>query len=134
MFKEIKTVIDDRLFVEYEPEKKEEETKTAGGIILTGTTANRMAKLPFKVARVLKAGNGMVDIYGKLIPMTIHEGDRVIIEAAGGFFRFTVGTRNFAILNEKQVIAVVTEEFRIEPNKELAAGGQCDPGMDLSQM
>lgn len=89
----------DRLVVE----RLEEDTKTAGGIIIPDTAKEKPQK-----AKVLAVGPGARDQNGKSIPMDVKVGDTVLFTKWGGS-EVKVDGKEYLILKESDVIGVVEE-------------------------
>ena len=62
--------LQDRIIVE----RVEEETKTAGGIIIPDTVSKEKPQ----EGKVIAAGKGKVTAEGKVLPLDVKEGDRVL--------------------------------------------------------
>jgi chaperonin GroES len=90
----------DRLVVE----RIEQESKTAGGIIIPDT-----AKEKPQQAKVLAVGPGTYDSNGKLLPMHVKVGDKVLFTKWGGNEIKIEGTE-YVILKESDVIGVLEEK------------------------
>jgi chaperonin GroES len=88
----------DRLIVE--PIEREE--KTASGIILPET-----AKEKPQEGTVLAVGPGRKDDDGKLIPMDVKEGDRVLYAKYAGTEVKLPGDRKVLVLKESDILAIV---------------------------
>ena len=88
----------DRLIVE----PIEQEEKTASGIILPET-----AKEKPQEGTVLAVGPGRKDEEGKLIPMDVKEGDRVLYAKYAGTEVKLPDERKVLVLKESDVLAIV---------------------------
>jgi chaperonin GroES len=88
----------DRLIVE----PIEQEEKTASGIILPET-----AKEKPQEGKVLAVGPGRKDEDGKLIPMDVKEGDRVLYAKYAGTEVKLPDDRKVLVLKESDVLAIV---------------------------
>mgnify|MGYP000021927133 CR=1 FL=1 len=88
----------DRLIVE--PIEREE--KTASGIILPET-----AKEKPQEGTVLAVGPGRKDENGKLIPMDVKEGDRVLFAKYAGTEVKLPNDRKVLVLRESDVLAII---------------------------
>ncbi|MBV8939498.1 MAG: co-chaperone GroES [Alphaproteobacteria bacterium] len=89
----------DRLLVE----RLEEDTKTAGGIIIPDTAKEKPQK-----AKVLAVGEGARDESGKRIPMDVKVGDTVLFTKWGGS-EIKVEGKEFLVLKESDVIGIIEE-------------------------
>ena len=79
----------------------EGEAKTAGGIIIPDS-----AKEKPQEGEVVAAGKGKVGDNGKLVPLDVKRGDRVLYGKYSGT-EVTVDGETFVILREEDVLAVV---------------------------
>lgn len=78
----------------------EAEETTKGGIILTGT-----AKEKPQTAQVIAVGEGAV-VDGKLVPMTVKVGDKVIISKYSGT-EVKLDGCEYVIVKEDDILAIV---------------------------
>ena len=78
----------------------EAEETTQGGIILTGT-----AKEKPQTAEVIAVGDGAV-VDGKLVPMTVKVGDKVIISKYSGT-EVKLDGNEYIIVKEDDILAIV---------------------------
>lgn len=81
--------------------KAEETTKS--GIILAGT-----AKEKPQVAVVIAVGEGKHDDNGKLIPMVVKEGDKVLTRKYGGT-EVKLDGEEYTLIGQNDILAVVTD-------------------------
>ncbi len=79
----------------------EEDEKTAGGIIIPDA-----AKEKPQQGRVIAVGPGRRDDKGKIIPMDINKGDRVLFSKYGGNEVNLDGDEHL-IINEDDVLAIL---------------------------
>ena len=79
----------------------EAEETTKGGIILTSA-----AKEKPEIAEVIAVGEGEKTEDGKLIPMTVKVGDKVIIAKYTGT-SVKLDGNDYSIVSEKDILAVV---------------------------
>lgn len=79
----------------------EAEETTKGGIILTSA-----AKEKPEVAEVVAVGDGEKNEDGKLIPMTVKVGDKVIIAKYTGT-SVKLDGEDYIIVSEKDILAIV---------------------------
>jgi chaperonin GroES len=89
----------DRLVVE----RVEEDTKTAGGIIIPDTAKEKPQK-----AKVLACGPGARDDNGKYIAMDVKVGDIVLFTKWGGN-EVKIDGKEYLILKESDVIGILEE-------------------------
>jgi chaperonin GroES len=82
--------------------RQEEERTTASGIVIPDAAA----KKPLQ-AEVIYVGPGKLDNNGKLIPMSVKPGDKVLVanEWAGKEFKFD--GQDYLKLSEEEIIGVV---------------------------
>ena len=79
----------------------DEETKTAGGIIIPDTAKEKPSE-----GIVEAVGNGFRADDGKIIPMSVKVGDRVLFAKWGGT-EIKVGAETRLIVKESDILAVV---------------------------
>lgn len=89
----------DRIIVE----RIEEETKTAGGLIIPDT-----AKEKPQQGRVVAAGKGKVTEDGKVLGMDVKVGDRVLFGKYAGT-EIKVEGKEFLMMREDDVLGVVEQ-------------------------
>jgi chaperonin GroES len=80
--------------------KEQAEKKTASGIILTGDVKEQPS-----FATVTAVGNGAM-VEGKLIPMTVKVGDRVVFKKYSTT-EFKFEEEEYLIIAEKDILAVI---------------------------
>jgi chaperonin GroES len=81
--------------------RQEEETKTAGGIVLPGSAAEKPSR-----GEVVAAGKGKVNEKGEVRPMDVKVGDKVIFgQYAGNTVK--VDGEEFLIMTENEILAVI---------------------------
>ncbi|MCX8082528.1 MAG: co-chaperone GroES [bacterium] len=90
----------DRIVVE----PLEAEEKTKGGIILPDT-----AKEKPQEGKVVAVGKGKTDESGKLIPMEVKVGDKVLYGKYAGT-EITIEGKEYMILREEDVLAVIEDK------------------------
>ncbi len=78
----------------------EEEEKTKGGLIIPDT-----AKEKPQEGKVIAVGKGRVSEDGKLLPLDVHKGDRVLFTKYAGN-EIEVGGDEHLIIREDDVLAV----------------------------
>ncbi len=81
---------------------KEEESKTAGGIILSGASKERPNQ-----GEVVAVGNGRVLENGELRPLDVKIGDIVVFGKYAGSDSITVDGEELLILNESDIKAIL---------------------------
>ncbi|MBD5142627.1 MAG: co-chaperone GroES [Oscillospiraceae bacterium] len=79
----------------------EAEEVTRGGIILAGS-----AKEKPQIAEIVAVGEGKYDENGKLIPMTVKVGDKVLTSKYAGTEVKVDGTE-YTILRQEDILAIV---------------------------
>jgi chaperonin GroES len=87
----------DRILVK----RVEEEQKTAGGIIIPDT-----AKEKPQEGRVIAVGNGKITDEGKLIPLEVSVGDRILFGKYSGS-EINLDGEEHLIIREEDVLAVL---------------------------
>lgn len=81
----------------------DENTKTAGGIIIPDTAKEKPSE-----GMVEAVGPGMVTPDGKLMPMTVKVGDKVLFGKWAGT-EIKVKGEDRLIIKESEILAVITE-------------------------
>jgi len=89
--------LQDRILVE----RVEESTKTKGGIIIPDTAKEKPAE-----GKVIAVGKGRVGEDGKLIPMELKVGDRILFSKYGGTEVKIEGV-DYLIMRQDDVLGVV---------------------------
>lgn len=79
----------------------EEETKTAGGILLPGSAAEKPSQ-----GEVLAAGNGVITENGTVRPLDVKVGDKVLFGQYSGS-TVKVNGEEFLIMKESEIFAVI---------------------------
>ena len=79
----------------------EEEEKTKGGLIIPAT-----AKEKPQQGKVIAVGKGRVSEDGKLLPLDVHKGDRVLFAKYAGS-EIEVGGDEHLIIREDDVLGVL---------------------------
>ncbi|EDX87994.1 co-chaperone GroES [Alcanivorax sp. VBW004] len=81
--------------------REEEETKTAGGIVLPGSAAEKPSR-----GEVIAVGNGKITENGDVRPLDVKAGDKVIFgQYAGSTVK--VEGEELLIMSEAEILAVV---------------------------
>lgn len=79
----------------------EEDTKTAGGIIIPDTAKEKPTK-----GKVIAVGKGARDNNGNVVPLEVKEGDIVLFAKWGGT-DVTIEGQDYLILKESDILGVV---------------------------
>ncbi|HCT40224.1 MAG: co-chaperone GroES [Moraxellaceae bacterium] len=79
----------------------EEETKTAGGILLPGSAAEKPSQ-----GEVIAAGNGAITENGTVRPLDVKVGDKVLFGQYSGS-TVKVNGEEFLIMKESEIFAVI---------------------------
>jgi chaperonin GroES len=82
----------------------EREEKTKGGIFLPDTATKERPQ----EGTVLAAGEGRRDDNGKLVPMNVKAGDKVLFAKYSGT-EFKVDDVEYLILSEKDILGIIQE-------------------------
>ncbi|OEU72520.1 MAG: co-chaperone GroES [Desulfuromonadales bacterium C00003093] len=90
--------LQDRIIVE----RVEEETTTAGGIIIPDTVSKEKPQ----EGKVVAVGNGKVTPEGKVLPLDVKEGDLVLFGKYAGS-EIKVDGEEFLIMREDDILGVV---------------------------
>ena len=101
-FKSIKSLMPlfDRVLVQrFKP-----ETKTATGIFLPSSSTNN----PLPEATVIAVGPGATDKDGKIMPMSVKAGDRVLLPGWGGN-SIKVGDEEYHLFRDSEILAKIQE-------------------------
>lgn len=87
----------DRILVK----RMEEETKTKGGIIIPDSAKEKPAE-----GEIIACGNGKVDNDGKVIPLEVKVGDRILFGKYGGT-EVKIDGEEYLIMREDDVLGVI---------------------------
>ncbi|VFP87721.1 10 kDa chaperonin [Candidatus Erwinia haradaeae] len=82
--------------------RAEAESKSSGGIVLTGTAAGKSTR-----GEVMAVGNGRVLDTGEVRPMDVKVGDVVIFNEGYGVKTEKIDNEEVLILSESDILAVV---------------------------
>ncbi|ART79970.1 co-chaperone GroES [Oceanisphaera avium] len=82
--------------------RTEAETKSAGGIVLTGSAAEKSTR-----GEVLAVGNGRVLDSGEVKAMSVKVGDQVIFNEGYGVKTEKLDGQEVLILSENDILAIV---------------------------
>jgi chaperonin GroES len=85
-------------------ERQEKETTSAGGILLTGSAAQKSTR-----GKVIAVGNGRVLDNGQIQPMSVKVGDIVIFNEGYTTKTDKLDGKEVLILSENDILAVVEE-------------------------
>ena len=88
----------DRIIVE----RVEEETTTAGGIIIPDTVSKEKPQ----EGKIIAAGKGKVTPEGKVLPLDVKEGDRVLFGKYAGS-EIKIDGVEYLIMREDDILGVV---------------------------
>ena len=83
--------------------REEEETKTAGGIVLPGSAAEKPSR-----GEVIAVGNGKITENGDVRPLDVKAGDTVIFGQYSGS-TVKVEGEELLIMSEAEILAVVED-------------------------
>lgn len=89
--------LSDRILVE----RVEEDAKTKGGIIIPDTAKEKPAE-----GKIVSMGNGRMGEDGKLIPMDVKVGDRILFSKYGGT-DVKIDGSDYLILRQDDVLGIV---------------------------
>jgi chaperonin GroES len=89
--------LSDRILVE----RVEEDTTTKGGIIIPDTAKEKPAE-----GKIVATGNGRTGDDGKLLPMDVKVGDRVLFSKYGGTDVKIDGT-DYLILRQDDILGII---------------------------
>lgn len=81
--------------------REEEETKTAGGIVLPGSAAEKPSR-----GEVIAVGNGKIQDSGDVRPLDVKVGDKVIFGQYSGN-TVKVDGEELLIMSEAEILAVL---------------------------
>lgn len=79
----------------------EAETKTASGILLPDTVKEKP-----QTGEVMAIGSGTVNEQGKVVPVTVKVGQKVMYKKWGGN-EVKVGTEEWLLVEQKDILAIV---------------------------
>jgi len=82
--------------------RTEQETKSAGGIVLTGSAAEKSTR-----GEVIAVGNGRILDNGDVKPLAVKVGDIVIFSEGYGLKTEKIEGQEVLILSESDILAVV---------------------------
>ena len=82
-------------------QRVKEEAKTAGGIIIPDTAKEKPSE-----GKVVAVGTGTRDESGKLVPLDLKKGDRVLFGKWGGT-EVTIDGKELLIMKESDIMGVL---------------------------
>lgn len=82
--------------------REEEETRSAGGIVLTGSAAQKSTR-----GKVLAVGHGRILENGSVHPMHVKVGDTVIFNDGYGVKAEKIDGEEVLIISESDILAIV---------------------------
>lgn len=82
--------------------RTEQETKSAGGIVLTGSAAEKSTR-----GEVLAVGKGRILENGEVRPLDVKVGDTVIFSEGYGLKTEKIEGQEVIILSENDILAIV---------------------------
>ncbi len=78
-----------------------EETKTAGGIIIPGTAQEKPSE-----GKIVAVGAGIKDENGKVTPLDVKKGDKVLFGKWGGT-EITLDGQELLIMKESDILGII---------------------------
>ena len=81
--------------------RTEQETKSAGGIVLTGSAAEKSTR-----GEVIAVGNGRILESGEVRPLAVKVGDTVLYGKYSGT-EITIDNDDFLIMRESDIFAIL---------------------------
>jgi chaperonin GroES len=81
-------------------ERVDAETKTAGGIIIPDTAKEKPSE-----GKIIAVGNGSKDENGKVIPLDVKVGDKVLFAKWGGT-EIKIDGKDLLIMKESDILAI----------------------------
>ncbi|MGX9418008.1 co-chaperone GroES [Vibrio sp. RC27] len=88
----------DRVIVE----RQEAESKSAGGIVLTGSAAEKSTR-----GKIIAVGKGRILENGSILPLDVKIGDSVIFAEGYGTKSEKIDGKEVLILSESDILAIV---------------------------
>ena len=95
--------VNDKIVVK--PKPKEEEFKTASGIILPDLVEGGS----LDEGTVIAVGDGMYSTTGTLIPVIVEEGNKILYHQHGGMPEYKVDGETVYIMSQNEVLSIVEE-------------------------
>ncbi|MBY0314113.1 MAG: co-chaperone GroES [Bdellovibrionales bacterium] len=81
--------------------RMKEDEKTAGGLIIPDTAKEKPQK-----GEIVAAGNGRVNEDGKVFPLEVKVGDKILFSKYGGT-EIKIGTEELLMMTESDVLGVI---------------------------
>jgi chaperonin GroES len=85
----------------------EEDAKTKGGIIIPDTAQEKPSQ-----GEIVAAGPGARDEQGRLVPLDVEVGDRIVFGKWSGT-EVKIDGKEFIIMKESDIMGVVEDEARV---------------------
>lgn len=82
--------------------RKDKETKSAGGIVLTGTAAEKSTQ-----GVILAIGKGRILENGKIRPLDVKVGDLIIFNEGYGIKTEHINNEEVLIISESDILAII---------------------------
>lgn len=92
--------LNDRVLVR----REQEEEKSAGGILLTGTAKEKSNK-----GTIVAVGTGRVLDNGQVVPVSVKVGDRVVFASYAGSQTVKDGDDELIFMSESEIYGVITK-------------------------
>ena len=96
--------VNDKILVK--PSEKNNEEKTAGGIILPDTVQDGA----LVEGKVVAASEGMYSHNGTLIPLVVSEGDTILYNKNAHGAEHTIDNKKYVLMSVNEVLSIVEEE------------------------
>ena len=96
--------VNDKIVVK--PNKKNEEEKTAGGIILPDTVQDGS----LDGGKVMAASEGMYSAQGTLIPLVVNEGDTILYSKHAQKSEHTIDCEDYILMSVNEVMSIVKDK------------------------
>ncbi|WFD32231.1 mitochondrial heat shock protein Hsp10 [Malassezia sp. CBS 17886] len=80
------------------------ETKTASGLFLPSASTSS----PLPEASVIAAGPGATDADGKVVPVSVKPGDKILLPSWGGN-QIKVGDEEYLLIRDAEILAKIEE-------------------------
>ena len=96
--------VNDKILVK--PSEKNNEEKTAGGIILPDTVQDGA----LVEGKVVAASEGMYSHNGTIIPLVVSEGDTILYNKNAHGAEHTIDNKKYVLMSVNEVLSIVEEE------------------------
>ena len=106
------TPLHDRILVR----RMEEEGTTRGGIIIPDSAKDKPQE-----GEVISVGKGKINEEGKVLPLDVKEGDRILFGKYSGT-EIKIDGEDFIIMSEEEVLGVITGAPRKKPSERAGSG------------